>query len=341
MQRLLALGGQRFQVTLLPQLLPDLQKLAFGGGPAQRLLHRLDVGDLLLAFGDEAAQHRFGIGGLAVFGVVFLHIAAGGQASLQRDGHIDRRIGGIVLTGQGGHALFQPVQVGAQQVAVEPQLIPAGAFFQLLQAHRPLAHQPLVDGGDLPAQSLPRQLYPFAAGFQPVKFLQQLAAGGVRRLRDIRSLILPLRQKGKVRLFAAQQQWCAALRGQCRRPFPQYGGNGGPLHRGKGANRRIARGNAVGKLTANEGGSPLQHRQQRLAERKIRPGKQPVGSIQRGGHGKIQLFLPRRVGILQPGKQRPAFACRKIHPVDGVNDLAVFPDQHQVALPPHQLAHQP
>ena len=141
-----------------------------------------------------------------------------------------------------------------------PQLIPAGAFFQLLQAYRPLAHQPLVDGGNLPAQSLPRQLYPFAAGFQPVKFLQQLAAGGVRRLRDIRPLILPLRQKGKVRLFAAQQQRGAAAGGQCRRPFPQYGGNGGPLHRGKGANRRIARGNAVGKLPANEGGSPLRIR---------------------------------------------------------------------------------
>lgn len=117
----------------------------------------------------------------------------------------------------------------------------------------------------------PRQLYPFAAGFQPVKFLQQLAAGGVRRLRDIRSLILPLRQKGEIRLFAAQQQRGAAAGGQCRRPFPQYGGNGGPLHRGKGTYRRITGGNAVGKLPANEGGSPLQHRQQRLAERKIRP----------------------------------------------------------------------
>ena len=166
MQRLLPAGNGAFQVALLQQLLPNFQQLSFGGGAAQRLLHRFDVGDLLLALGDQAAEHRFGVGGLAVFIIILLHVAAGGKPGVQRNGNGRVGLGGgVILAGECRHALLQAVQVGGKQVAVKAQLLPAGAFFQLLQPDGPFAQQPLVDGIDLPAQPLACQLDPLAAGF--------------------------------------------------------------------------------------------------------------------------------------------------------------------------------
>ena len=96
----------------------------------------------------------------------------------------------------------------------------------------------------------------------------------------------------------------------------------------------------MGKLPAVEGRSTLQNRQQRFGKRQIGAGQQPVGSVQRRGHGQVELFLTRRIAILQPGEQRPAFTGGKVHPMNGIDDLAVFSHQHQIALSAHQLADQ-
>ena len=58
------------------------------------------------------------------------------------------------------------------------------------------------------------------------------------------------------------------------------------------------------------------------------------------GHGQVELFLTRRIAILQPGEQRSAFTGGKVHPMNGIDDLAVFSHQHQIALSAHQLADQ-
>ena len=236
---------------------------------------------------------------------------------------------------------MQAVQVGGKQIAVKAQLLPAGAFFQFLQPHGPFAQQALVDGIDLPAQALACQLDSLAAGFQSVEFLQQLAAGGEGRLGDGRSLKLPLRQKGEIRFFAAQQQGGAAAGGQRRRPFTQHLCHGGALYRRQLADRTVAcRADAPGKLPADQGRGALQQCQQRPGKGEIRAGEQPVGGIQGADDGEIQLALRGGIAVFQPRKQRAAFAGGKIHPVQRINDPAVFAHQNQVALPAHELADQ-
>ena len=54
-------------------------------------------------------------------------------------------------------------------------------------------------------------------------------------------------------------------------------------------------------------------------------GRQEVGPGRLGGHG-----------VGQPRQQLPDFAVLKIHPLEGVDDLAAL-DQHQVGVPAHQL----
>ena len=324
------------QVALAFQLGPDLVQGGLAGGALHLVEDGLQIGDLLFPFGQQVHQHPGGGLLFLVAPEVVLGVLAGGVAHIQGDGHFPAL---VVPVGDGDalHPLFGLVEVGREQLAVQPQLLALFAGGQLLPAGGLLADGPLVHIVHRLVQLLALGAQPLRPVFFGVVAFQHLAEGGP--LPDlVPAAVLPGAEESELHRLALRGGHAAGAAPGGVLGFQLFDGvqqaalaglvqfAGGLLLGAEGPPGCLAADHrAHPRHRPAEGGG---HRQVLLA-----------GGRHDGGGAGGQEVGPGRLGrdgVSQARQQLPDLAVLKVHPLEGVDDFPAL-DQDQVGVAAHQL----
>ena len=325
-----------FQIALALELGAYLVQRRLAGGRLHLVEHRFQIGDLLLALGQQVHQHP----GCSLLLLVVLEEVLGVLAGTEPQIERDRDLFALIVPVRHRdalHALFGEVEVGRQQFAVKAELFAPAAGGKLFLTGRLLADGALVHIVDGLVELLALGAQALGAVFLGVIAFQHRVEGGPL-LDAVFLAVLPGAEEGVLHRLAVRSGDAARTAARVVDLFQLVDGRHQPdllgLRQLVGQQMFSVKGAPCGLAAdhrADTGHRFVQgvcHRQVALAGRR-HDGRRADGQKIRPGR-----LGGRRVG--QAGQELTDIAVLEIHPLEGIDDLAVL-HQHQIGVTAHQL----